>query len=155
MTPTFYTIGYAKWPAAQRAEKLLAVLALSLGTTVLIKMGRARYMWVTLLPLAWLLSVTLSAGLMKIFSPAPLGFLDIARGLEKKITAGGTPAELETWGAQLFNNRVDVAVTAVFLALVTTVVIANINTWWRLLSGKQAATLREEPYVAATPETAA
>lgn len=143
------------WPIFGIANQLLAVLALSLGTTVLIKMGRARYMWVTLLPLAWLLSVTLSAGLMKIFSPAPLGFLDIARGLEKKITAGGTPAELETWGAQLFNNRVDVAVTAVFLALVTTVVIANINTWWRLLSGKQAATLREEPYVAATPETAA
>src|SRR5215212_7999612 len=73
------------WPIFGIANQLLAVLALSLGTTVLIKMGRARYTWVTLLPLAWLLVVTVTAGLMKIFSPAPVGFLEIARGLEDKI----------------------------------------------------------------------
>ncbi len=142
------------WPIFGIANQLLAVLALSLGTTVLIKMGRTRYIWTTLLPLGWLLCVTISAGLMKIFSPAPLGFLDIARGIEKKIAAGGTPAELKMWTTQVFNNRVDVAVTAVFLVLVTIVVIANARLWWRLLSGKQAAKLHEDPYVAAAPESA-
>ena len=51
------------------------------------------------------------------------------------------------WGAQLFNNRVDAAVTAVFLVLVAIVVIANARVWWQLLAGKPAPALREEPYV--------
>jgi carbon starvation protein len=142
------------WPIFGIANQLLAVLALALGTTVLIKMGRARYTWVTLLPLAWLLSVTISAGLMKIFSPAPIGFLAIARGLEAKIAAGGSDAELAAWNSQLFNNRVDAAVTAVFLVLVTIVVIANARTWWQLHSGRRVAPLREEPYVAVASESA-
>jgi carbon starvation protein len=137
------------WPIFGIANQLLAVVALSLGTTVLIKMGRQRYLWVTLLPLAWLLCVTVSAALMKIFSPAPLGFLALARGLAAKIAGGGTPAELATWQAQLFNNRVDAAVTAVFLVLVTIVVAANARLWWQLLSGRRTAELREEPYVPA------
>jgi carbon starvation protein len=141
------------WPIFGIANQLLAVLALALGTTVLIKMGRARYAWTTLLPLCWLVSVTASAGLMKIFSPAPIGFLAIARGLEAKIAAGGTPAELKMWGAQLFNNRVDAVVTAAFLLLVATVVIANARVWWQLLSGRRTAQLHEEPYVAAGAET--
>ncbi len=137
------------WPIFGIANQLLAVLALALGTTVLIKMGRARYTWVTLLPLGWLLSVTLTAGLMKIFSPAPLGFLALAKNLEDKIAGGGSVAELATWNAQLFNNRVDAVVTAVFLLLVTIVVVANARMWWQLVSGRQTAPLREEPYVTA------
>lgn len=142
------------WPIFGIANQLLAVLALALGTTVLIKMGRARYTWVTLLPLAWLVSVTATAGLMKIFSPAPVGFLALARGLEAKIAAGGSGAELKAWSAQLFNNRVDAAITAVFLVLVTVVVIANARVWWQLLAGKRAAQLREEPYMAAPADSA-
>jgi carbon starvation protein len=135
------------WPIFGIANQLLAVLALALGTTVLIKMGRARYLWATLLPLGWLLSVTVTAALMKIFSPAPLGFLAIARGLEAKIAGGGTAAELATWSAQLFNNRVDAVVTGVFLGLVATVVFACARVWLQLLSGRRAADLREEPFV--------
>jgi carbon starvation protein len=142
------------WPIFGIANQLLAVLALSLGTTVLIKMGRLRYIWVTLVPLGWLLTVTTTAGLMKIFSPAPVGFLAIARGLEGKIAAGGTAAELKAWSAQLFNNRVDAVVTAMFLVLVTIVVIASARIWWQLISGRRAPNLSEEPYVAAASETA-
>jgi carbon starvation protein len=138
------------WPIFGIANQLLAVLAFALGTTVLIKMGRARYAWATLVPLAWLLAVTMTAGCMKIFSAAPLGFLAIARGLEARIAAGGTAAELATWQAQLFNNRVDAAVTGVFLLLVATVLVANARVWWALLAGRRAADLREEPYVPLT-----
>jgi carbon starvation protein len=138
------------WPIFGIANQLLAVVALALGTTVLIKMGRTRYTWATLIPLAWLLCVTMSAGLMKIFSPAPVGFLAIARNLEAKIAAGGTPAELRLWEAQLFNNRVDAVVTGAFLLLVAIVVVANARLWWQLLAGRRAAVLAEEPYVAVT-----
>jgi carbon starvation protein len=137
------------WPIFGIANQLLAVLALALGTTVLIKMGRTRYAWVTLVPLGWLLAVTMTAGWMKIFSPAPLGFLALAGGLETKIAAGGTVAELATWRAQLLNNRVDAVVTGAFLVLVAVVVLANARAWWQLLAGRRAPALHEEPYVPA------
>ena len=136
------------WPIFGIANQLLAVLALALGTTVLIKMGRTRHIWVTILPLVWLCAVTMTAGLMKIFSAAPLGFLAIARGFEAQIAKGGTPAEIVSWQAQLLNNRVDAAVTAVFLILVSVVVAANARVWWQLLTARRAPALHEEPYVA-------
>jgi carbon starvation protein len=139
------------WPIFGVANQLLAVVALALGTTVLLKMGRARYAWVTLAPLAWLLAVTTTAGLMKIFSPAPLGFLAIARGYEAKIAAGGTPAELAMWRTMVLNNQVDAVVTGAFLVLVILVVAANARVWWQVLVGKRVLQLREDPYVALTP----
>src|SRR5207244_5647670 len=102
------------WPIFGIANQLLAVLALALGTTVLIKMGRARHIWVTLLPLGWLLAVTTTAGVMKIFSPAPLGFLALAREYRSLIAVGGPWENMTVWRAQLLNNRIDAAVTAVF-----------------------------------------
>jgi carbon starvation protein len=141
------------WPLFGIANQLLGVIALALGTTVLIKMGKVRHLWATLLPLGWLLAVTMTAGWMKMFSAAPLGFLALARGFEAKLAAGGTPAEVATWQAQLLNNRVDAAVTAVFLLLVATVVVVNAYTWWQLLAGRRASDLREEPFVARATES--
>ncbi len=140
------------WPIFGIANQLLAVLALALGTTVLIKMGRARYAWATLLPLAWLLAVTMTAGWMKIFSADPrLGFLTAAAAdLEKKLAAdGGTPAaQITAWQHQLFNCHVNAAVTGTFLVLVALVVLTCARVWWQLLAGKRTADLHEEPYVA-------
>ncbi len=135
------------WPIFGVANQLLAVIALSLGTTVLIKMGRRRHLWVTLAPLAWLLAVTMSAGWMKIFSPAPVGFLALARNLEARVAAGGTPVELALWRSQILNNHIDAGVTAVFLVLVLVVVLANARAWWELLAGRRPAVLREESYI--------
>ena len=123
------------WPIFGVANQLLAVIALALGTTILIKMGRTRHVWVTLAPLSWLLAVTMTAGWMKIFSADPrLGFLSAA-------AAAANPR-------QAFNARVDAAVTAAFLVLVAVVVLANARVWWQLLAGRRAADLREEPFVA-------
>jgi len=135
------------WPIFGIANQLLAVIALALGTTVLIKMGRTRYVWSTLAPLAWLLTVTMTAGWMKIFGDAPLGFLAIARGLEARIVAGGSAAEIALLQSQVLNNRIDAVVTGVFLVLVATVLGANVLVWRQLLAGKRAAVLCEEPYV--------
>jgi carbon starvation protein len=126
------------WPIFGVANQLLAVIALALGTTVLIKMGRARHLWVTLLPLAWLLAVTMTAGWMKIFSPDPrLGFLSAA-------AAAASPR-------QAVNAHVDAAVTAAFLVLVALVVLSSARVWWLLLARRRAPDLREEPFVAAGP----
>ncbi len=136
------------WPIFGVANQLLAVIALALGTTVLIKMGRARYAWCTLMPLAWLLAVTMTAGWMKIFSADPrLGFLAAARDLATKIAAGGPPAQLAQWHRLVFNNEINAAVTGSFLVLVAIVLVANARVWWQLLAGKSVPVLHEEPYV--------
>jgi carbon starvation protein len=123
------------WPIFGVANQLLAVIALALGTTVLIKMGKARHVWATLLPLAWLLAVTMTAGWMKIFSADPrLGFLSAA-------SAASTPR-------QAFNDHVDAGVTGAFLILVAVIVAANARVWWLLLAGRRAPGLSEEPFVA-------
>jgi len=139
------------WPIFGVANQLLAVIALALGTTVLIKMGRTRHVWCTLAPLGWLLAVTMSAGWLKIFGADPrLGFLSAAAELAGKIAAGGPPAQLAQWTQLRFNALVNAAVTGVFLLLVLVVVAANARAWWRLLSGRTPAVLHEEPYVRTT-----
>lgn len=139
------------WPIFGVANQLLAVVALALGTTVLLKMGRARYAWVTALPLTWLLAVTTTAGLMKIFAADPrLGFLAAAAELKAKIAAGGgaSAAQLAAWQHQLLNNQVNAAITGAFLILVMLVLAANARVWWQVLVGRKAPLLREDPYVA-------
>jgi len=140
------------WPIFGVANQLLAVIALALGTTVLIKMGRVRYLWVSLVPLAWLLTVTMTAGWMKIFSPnIKLGFLSAAANYQKLMAAdGGTPpTQIAQWHALMVNNYIDAAVTGLFLVLVVLVVGACARVWVQLLTGSRGADLREEPYVAA------
>lgn len=144
------------WPIFGVANQLLAVIALALGTTVLIKMGRARYAWVSLAPLAWLLCVTITAGWMKIFAADPrLGFLSAADALKKQIAAGGTATQLAQWQQLVTNNYVNTAVTGTFLVLVVLVVLACARVWVQLLRGRRAADLREEPYVPLTEAAAA
>jgi carbon starvation protein len=137
------------WPIFGVANQLLAVIALALGTTVLIKMGRTRYLWVALLPLGWLLAVTMTAGWMKIFSPDPrLGFLAAAADLRAKLAAAGGASEAAAgWRHQLLNHELNAAVTGLFLVLVVLVVLACARVWLQLLAGRRAADLREEPYV--------
>jgi carbon starvation protein len=136
------------WPIFGIANQLLAVIAFALGTTVLIKMGRARYTWCTLVPLAWLLAVTLTAGWMKLFSSDPrLGFLAAARDYSMKIVAGGTSVELQQWQRLIFNSYVNAAVTAVFVVLVIIVLIANARVCSKLLAGQPAPVSTEDPYV--------
>ncbi len=133
------------WPIFGIANQLLAVVALSFGTTVLLKMGKLRYTWVSVLPLAWLLSVTLTAGYQKIFAADPrLGFLSAASDLSAKIAAGGSATQIATWHQQLVNNQVNSVVTAAFLVLVLLIVSANAGAWWQILVGKKGRLLRED-----------
>ncbi len=142
------------WPLFGIANQLLAVVALALGATVLLKMGRGRYAWTCFAPLAWLLAVTFTAGWMKIFSPDPrLGFLSAAAGLRAKIaglelSAPDAPG-LAALRAQLASNLVDAWVAALFLALVVLIVAACARVWFRLLAGWPGAVapLGEEPFV--------
>lgn len=137
------------WPLFGIANQLLAVIAFCLGTTILIKMGKARYMAVTVIPLVFLMSATFAAGFIKIFDKDPkMGFMAAADSFAAKMAAGGTPAEMANWSAQKFNFTVDTVVTFFFLIAVAVIFIGCLIEWIKLLNGSKAVVLKEEPYVA-------
>jgi carbon starvation protein len=143
------------WPLFGIANQLLAVIAFCLGTTILIKMGKARFLAVTLAPLALLMTATFSAGYIKLFDANPkMGFLAGAKFYAAKIAAGGTDQELKEWAAQEFNFTVDTAVTAFFLLAVAVIFLGCLREWIKLLNGSKKAVLNEDPYVALGHETA-
>jgi carbon starvation protein len=134
------------WPLFGISNQLLAGVALCVGTTLLIKAGKARYAWVTLLPLAWVLMVTLTAGWQKVMSDDPrLGFLAHARATSARVADGALDA---AQGARLvFNDRLDAAVAAVFVAVVLLVVLMSVHEWTLVLRGRKPAETRETPFV--------
>ncbi len=138
------------WPLFGIANQLLAAVALSVATTVLVKMHRARYMWITCLPLAWLVSATFTAAWQKIFSPLPrLGFLAQAAQLEASIASGQlSPARTVEAGTLIFNARLDAVVCGIFLALVAVVVLDSVRLWIGILRGVRKAETTETPFVA-------
>ena len=137
------------WPLFGIANQLLAVIAFCLGTTILIKMGKARYLLVTVIPLLFLMSATFTAGYIKLFDKDPrMGFIAGAEMYAKKLAGGGTPVEMKTWAAQQFNFSVDTFVTAFFLLAVAVIFLGCLREWIKLLSGSKKVVLNEEPYVA-------
>jgi carbon starvation protein len=128
------------WPLFGISNQLLAAVALCVGTTILIKMGRQRYAWVTVAPLAWLVLITMTAGYQKVFSADPkLGFLAHAASL-----AGSTAPNA---ARLIFNDRLNTVVALVFMAVVALVVIASMREWWLVLSNRKARVVHEAPYV--------
>ncbi len=140
--------GIAKslWPIFGISNQLLAVIAFCLGTTLLIKMGKARNAWVTFLPMCWLAVVTFTAGWQKIFSPNAAGFIPAIQKLEK-LAASGTPLT-KLQQTALLNAKIDVGITAMFLLFVAIIIGGCALEWVKLLFGGKKAVLRESPFVA-------
>ena len=94
------------WPLFGIANQLLAAVALCVGTTILIKMNKARYAWVTLMPMVWLVVATQTAGYQKMFHPNPrIGFLAEAQRLTELVNAGKvSPAVAPFRGAPDFQQ---------------------------------------------------
>ncbi len=134
------------WPLFGISNQLLAVIALAVATTLVIKSGRARYAWTTLLPLSWLLAVTLTAGYQKIFSPElRIGFLAHAAHLSNQLAAGQVPVtKLVETQALIFNDRLDAMVTGLFMALVVVIVFDSLREWFRVLSAGQGGVVSDE-----------
>jgi carbon starvation protein len=136
------------WPLFGLANQLLSVVALCLGTTLLIKMAKTRYVWITIAPLLFMCAVTFSAGYMKIFSPDPkLGFLSGARSLIEN----GAGIANASKGVDLVRQaavwRFDAMVAALFLLLVLSIVIGSAMQWYRLVIGSKRVELHESEFV--------
>src|SRR6059058_5939827 len=128
------------WPLFGISNQLLAAVALCVGTTILIKMGRQRFAWVTLAPLAWLVAVTMTAGWQKVFSADPrLGFLAHAASL----TGSADPAAARL----IFNDRLNTFVALLFMVVVGVLILTSVREWWLVLSKRKPAVVHEAPFV--------
>ena len=129
------------WPLFGIANQLLAAIALCVATTILLKMHGARYVWITCVPLVWLVTVTFSAAWQKIFSPIPaIGFLAQAAKLSNGPPTPATPT-------LIFNARLDAVVCGILLLLVAVVLADSLRVWFGILRGTREAEIREAPFV--------
>jgi carbon starvation protein len=141
--------GIAKslWPIFGISNQLLSVIAFCLGTVVLIKMGKARYCWVTVVPMLFLTVVTFTAGYLKLFSAGSAGFLPEIEKQKALIAQGLNGAALKAAETSLFNARIDVAITATFLVFVAIIVAGTARECFLLLTKRKPTVLRESEYV--------
>jgi carbon starvation protein len=124
----------ALWPLFGIANQILAATALAIVTTILVRTGRGRYAWVTGLPLAWLLIVTMTAGVQKIAHPDPrIGFLAEAAAR----ASGALATDPATRAIQVFNARLDAVMAGLFLILVATVMVSAAREWWLVARGRR------------------
>ena len=137
------------WPLFGIANQMLAAIALLLATVVTVKRKRQRYVWVPAVPAAWLVICTLTAGAQKLFDDK-ISFTAAARKYADALAQGRLLAPAKTAAEMeriITNNRVDMALTAIFVLLVITMVAVSLRAVLRGWRADQA-TAREEPYVA-------
>lgn len=138
------------WPLFGIANQMLAGIALLFGTTVLFKMGKKAYVWVTLIPTIWLLVATLTAGYQKLFHSNPkIGFLAHANVFKDALNQGKVlaPATNEAQMNQIImNDYIDATLCAIFMLVVIAMLISSVNTWIKVLQNKHVS-LKEAPYI--------
>src|SRR5207247_8381055 len=140
------------WPLFGLANQLLSVVALCLGTTLLIKMHKVKYLFVTLVPLCFMCAVTFSAGYLKIFSSDPrLGFLTGAQSLLSQASTMPDAVKAAELVRQAGVWRFDALVAVFFLVLVAAIVIGSARQWWQLVRGRRRVVLHESEFVPITP----
>ncbi len=138
------------------ANQLLAAVALTVGTTILIKMGKLTYAWVTALPLAWDAAVTLTASWYKIFSSDPkVGFFAQKSAAQTALDAGQVYAPattLEQTQQVIVNTTVDGILSIIFALAVIIVIVDAARVWFGLIRGRKEPELHEAPYEPSTIE---
>jgi carbon starvation protein len=137
------------------ANQLLAAVALTVGTTILIKMGRLRYAWVTALPLAWDAAVTLTASYQKIFSTDPaIGFFAQRAAAVQSIEAGKLNDTLKALKAEsiqdahqiLVNTTVDGVLSILFAVMIIIVILDAARVWFSIIRGTKESEMSEAPW---------
>jgi len=138
------------WPLFGISNQLLAAVALVVATTILLKMGKLKWIWVTLLPMAWLVIITMTASYQKIFSAnARIGFLSQAKVMASQLVAGKVAAaKIADTHRNIFNLRLDAVVTAVLAVMILVLLVEAVAQWHAILSRDKAPVLEETPYVA-------
>jgi carbon starvation protein len=123
------------WPLFGIANQMLAAIALTLCTVILFKLKRGRVAWVTGVPTAWLAVCTLTAGAEKVFSPVPaIGFLAHAakyRAAAAHLQVLAPAKTIADMRQVVMNDYVDVSLTALFMAVVSVMLVVGVAAAWR------------------------
>ncbi|MCM3719988.1 carbon starvation CstA family protein [Fictibacillus phosphorivorans] len=139
------------WPLFGIVNQMLAAIALIVATTVILKMGKKKYVWVTLAPLAWLMIVTFYAAWQKIFSDIPkIGFLKQAEVMKEAAASGKLPStvpSIEAAERLVFNNTLNAYLTAIFMVLILGVLIDAMRIWYKAIKSDKPLETAEEPFV--------
>ncbi len=139
------------WPLFGIANQMLAGLALVFACVALVKMKREKYLWIPLLPTAWLLICTMTAGWQKLFHPDPkIGFLANARKFGDAAGRGeilGPAKSIEEMQRVVLNNQVDAALCALFMAVLVLTVLFGLRAAFKARQST-TSTAQETPYVA-------
>lgn len=137
------------WPLFGIANQMLAAIALSVATGILVKSGRLRYIWVTAIPLAWLVTITTTAAFEKIMSPdTRVGFFAAANDMSAKLAAGLLPPEKAAVAPQLiFNQHLDAWLTLFFVVVLWVVLLDMLRTCYRHIAGKPVLPLTESAHI--------
>ncbi len=137
------------WPLFGIANQMLAAIALCVATTILVKSGKLRYVWVTVLPLTWLVIITSSAAWEKLFSPElRIGFIAHANDLAAKLASGAVPLDEASKTSKLiFNDRLDAVLTMAFLIITWLIVFETARVSFAAARGRLKPPLAEAPFV--------
>ncbi|MCC7260723.1 MAG: carbon starvation protein A [Alphaproteobacteria bacterium] len=137
------------WPLFGMSNQMLAGIALSAATVMLVKSGKARHAWVTLLPLAWIATITTTAVLEKCFSPNPkMGFFAGARDWLAQLAAGTLPPEKAAIAGQLaFNQNLVGVLALIFLCILWIVMLDGARVCLRTLRGQKTLPSSEEAHL--------
>ncbi|MDQ1831931.1 carbon starvation CstA family protein [Massilia scottii] len=139
------------WPLFGIANQMLAGIALILATCVLFKMKRANYAWVTMVPTAWLLACTLTAGWQKIFHDnVRIGFVAHAQKFQAAIDQGTVLAPAKSMAQMhqiVFNDYLDASLAGFFMFVVLSVLFFGARTVLKARANA-APSSQETPFVA-------
>jgi carbon starvation protein len=139
------------WSLFGIANQMLAAIALAVAATIMIKMGKARYAWVGIVPFVFLSVTTLTAGFQKAFSPNPaIGFLSAARKYQDGIDKNQVIAPAKNMDVMhqiVTNNYIDAILTIFFGIVVVLMIVESLRLWFNILVQKRELELREAPFV--------
>lgn len=143
------------WPLFGVGNQMLASMALILGTVILFKMKKEKYVWVTIIPTIFLFITCMTAGWQKIFHENPkIGFLAQAHKFSDAIARGEilkpakTIAEMQTI---VMSNQINAALCGFFMIVSIVMIIASIGIVRRALASP-TPTVNEAPAVYTDPE---
>jgi carbon starvation protein len=122
-----------------------------IANQLLIKSGRAKWAWVTGIPLAWDVAVTLTASYQKVFSPDPtLGFFAQRDKYAAALEQGQVLAPAKNIGEMqtvVTNSTVDGVLAALFAVLIIVVIANALVVWYRALTSSEPLPSTEAPAV--------
>jgi carbon starvation protein len=137
------------WPLFGISNQILAAIALCVATGILVKSGKLKHAWITVLPLIWLVIITTTASWEKLASSDPrIGLIAAANGLSGKLAAGALSPEQAAVAPQLiFNQQLDALLVLFFVVLLWVIVGDTLRVCARYLRGRPVPPLCETGHI--------